>query len=253
VIVAHYFASDVHLKFDHPERDRRFAAFVSQLQQDDALWIAGDLCDFAMGARHSPDELLRCDSLQALARFRRAGGQLFIMVGNHDVWLAPFYAGRLGASMITEPFDLVSHGLRIRIVHGHRLGARRPWKAWLESRAFWTAFSRLPRPIANQLDLALTWRNERGFGADEERHLRVYREYAALCRGSADLVVVGHVHRAVDDAGTHPRLVVLGGWQHRGSFLRVDAAGARTGSADNCSAEAARQHQAEIRSSTCGA
>jgi UDP-2,3-diacylglucosamine hydrolase len=227
VTVAHYFASDVHLRFDHPERDRRFTAFLSRLNRDDGLWIVGDLCDFSMGARHSAAELLRCESLQTLARFRRDGGQLAIMAGNHDFWLAPFYVSELGASMIAEPSDLESYGLRIRVVHGHRLGARRRWKAWMESRAFWSAFARLPRPIADQLDRMLSWHNERELDAEEERHLSVFREYAAQCRGSADLVVVGHVHRPVDEPKSAPRLIVLGGWQHRSSYLRVDASGAQ--------------------------
>ncbi len=64
---------------------------------------------------------------------------------------------------------------------------------------------------------------ERGLEADERRHLSVYREYAAARRGSVDLVVIGHVHSPVDDAGTVPRLIVLGGWQHRTSYLKIDS------------------------------
>jgi UDP-2,3-diacylglucosamine hydrolase len=99
----------------------------------------------------------------------------------------------------------------------------------MESRAFFLAFGRLPRPIAQVLDHVLTWRNERDLDADEERHLHVFREYAARCRASADLVVTGHVHRPVDEPETDtcPRLVVLGGWQHRSSYLQVDASGAQ--------------------------
>ena len=154
--MAHYFASDIHLRFDHPERDRRFVGFVSRLTRKDGLWIVGDLCDFAMGARYSGTELLHCESLQALARFRREGGALAIIAGNHDAWLCPFYADALGASLIAEPYDLESFGRRIRIVHGHLLGARRPWKAWMESKAFFEAFHRLPGAIAEQLDRAST-------------------------------------------------------------------------------------------------
>ncbi len=227
--VAHYFASDVHLRFDHPERDRRFATFLSRLNRNDALWIVGDLCDFSMAARYAAAELLKCESLQALAQIGREGGKLAIMAGNHDKWLASFYTRELEAAMIAEPYDLESYGLRIRIVHGHLLGARRPWKAWMESRAFFEMFYRLPQPVADQLDRALCWRNERDLDADEERHLRVFRNYAAKCRGSADLVVIGHVHRPVDEPGfsATPRLIVLGGWQHRSSYLRVDESGAR--------------------------
>jgi UDP-2,3-diacylglucosamine hydrolase len=224
--VAHYFASDVHLRFDRPERNRRFANFLSRLKPDDALYVVGDLCDFSLAARRSATELLECDSLRALAEYRRSGGALAIMAGNHDRWLGSFYADHLGASIITEPHDLNAFGHRVRLVHGHLLGARRPWKAWMESRVFFEAFRRLPQPIADRLDRALTWRNERELLADEERHLRVFRHYAASCRGSADLVVIGHVHRPVDVVDDAPRLVVLGGWQRRSSFLKIDAVGA---------------------------
>jgi UDP-2,3-diacylglucosamine hydrolase len=256
VTVAHYFASDVHLRFDRPERDRRFAAFLSRLNRDDALYIAGDLCDFSMGAQNPAAELMKCESLQALARFRNSGSQLAIMAGNHDTWLAPFYARELGAAIIREPCDLQIHGLRIRIVHGHLLGARRPWKAWMESRAFFEVFYRLPRPIAQELDRALSWRNERDLAADEERHLRVFREYTAKCRGTADLVIIGHVHRPVDEsAAAAPRLIVLGGWQRRASYLRVDETGACFQIEADCSSGAdvvPRQHQSDTRSPVCG-
>jgi len=224
--VTHYFASDVHLRFDCPDRDRRFSAWLSRLSGDDDLVIAGDLCDFWMGARRADNDLMRSDSLQALAGFRRHGGSLAIMPGNHDAWLCPFYESELGARIIPEPHDLTIHGLRLRLVHGHRLGARRAWKSWMESRSFFEGFGRVPRPIAQVLDQALTWRNERGLAADEERHLRVFRAYAAQCRGAADLVVIGHVHRPVDEAETSPRLIVLGGWQDRSSYLRIDENGA---------------------------
>ena len=65
--MAHYFASDVHLRNDHPERDRRFRAWLGQLTPDDDLTIVGDLCDFWMAARYTERELARHPSLVALA------------------------------------------------------------------------------------------------------------------------------------------------------------------------------------------
>jgi UDP-2,3-diacylglucosamine hydrolase len=196
------------------------------LTRQDSLVIAGDLCDFWMGARRAEIDLFESESLRALAEFRRQGGSLEIMAGNHDAWLCPFYKSALGARIIDEPFDLTIHGLRLRLVHGHHLGARRIWKSWMESRAFFDAFARVPRTIARALDHALTWQNELGLIADEERHLRVFRAYAVDCRGDADLVVIGHVHRPVDEAEISPRLIVLGGWQRRSSYLQIDEHGA---------------------------
>ncbi len=224
--VAHYFASDVHLRDDHPERDRRFRSWLGGLSPSDAIVIVGDLCDFWMGARQGERRLAEHPSLRALSEFRRRGGSLAIMAGNHDHWLCPFYARALGAEIIEEPADRVVEGLRVRMVHGHRLGARRLWKAGMESHTFFRAFGWLPGPIANPLDRVLALKNERGLLADEERHLKVYRTYAESCRDVADLVIIGHVHRPVDETVEGVRLIVLGGWQHRSSYLRIDESGA---------------------------
>lgn len=223
--MAYYFASDVHLREDHPERDHRFRRWLDERTADDALILLGDLCDFWMGARARGRRLAEYPSLRALAEFRRRGGRLSIMAGNHDRWLCPFYERALGAEILVEPADRVIHGLRVRMVHGHLLGARRLWKAAMESHAFFRAFGLLPGAVAMPLDRILSWKNERGLLEDEERHLRVYRDYAASCREIADLVVIGHVHRAVDEADGPSRLIVLGGWHHRSSYLRIDEAG----------------------------
>jgi UDP-2,3-diacylglucosamine hydrolase len=226
VTVPHYFASDVHLRFDRPDRDRRFNDWLGCLTPEDALLIAGDLCDFWMASRHRSHQLLCSPSLSRLAEFRRSGGSLAIMPGNHDAWLCPFYEGELGAQLVPDPCDLTAYGLRVRIVHGHLLGARRKWKGWMESRQFFNGFSQVPAPLARVLDSTLAWNNERKLLADEERHLRVYREYASRLASAVDLLIVGHVHRPVDEVQNVPRLIVLGGWQARSSYLKIDESGA---------------------------
>ena len=225
--LAHYFASDIHLRGDHPERDARFRAFLSKLTSADHLTIIGDLCDFWMAARYSETKLAAYPSLSDLTEFRRGGGSLTIMAGNHDEWICPFYERVLGAQIAVEPLQMTIHGLRTRLVHGHRLGARRMWKAAMESFAFFQTFGGLPSPVAGTLDRVLAWKNQRGLLDDEERHLLVYRKYVESCHDTADLVVIGHVHRPVDDSELCPRMVVLGGWQYRSCYLTIDEQGAR--------------------------
>jgi UDP-2,3-diacylglucosamine hydrolase len=227
--VSFYLASDVHLRMDRPDRGRRFSSWVSGLSETDSVLIAGDLCDFWMAARSSESELMNCDALRALAEFRERGGSLRVMAGNHDRWLCPFYERALGATIVAEPFDATVHGIRLHLVHGHLLGARRKWKAAMESQQFFRAFGKLPSPLATRLDELLEKKNTRGLDEDERRHLAVFRRYASSRRGLADLVVIGHVHRAVDEPGqaaSEPRMIVLGGWQHGSSYLRFDASGA---------------------------
>jgi UDP-2,3-diacylglucosamine hydrolase len=236
--VSHFLFSDVHLRPDRPDRAARLAAWVRGLHGDDVLTVVGDLCDFWMAARQDEAGLLRCEGLQALRDFRSRGGGLRIMAGNHDAWLCPSYERALGAEILVEPHELTAHGLRIHLVHGHLLGARSRWKGWMESREFHQAFGRVPGPVAGTLDQLLEWKNQRSLGADEERHLRIYREYAASLRGHCNLVVFGHVHRAVDENQSDPRLIVLGGWQRRSSYLRVDPSGASLHLSDPASPDA---------------
>jgi UDP-2,3-diacylglucosamine hydrolase len=170
------------------------------------------------------EDLARDQALLGLAEFRQGGGSLSILPGNHDRWLVSFYEASLGASILAEPVEVETYGLKIHIVHGHLLGARRLWKAAMESREFFRAFGAIPDPAAKSLDLILEARNRRGLADDEQRHLAVFRGYADRLEG-VDLAVFGHVHRAVDQPGS-PRMIVLGGWQKRISFLKVDDSGA---------------------------
>jgi UDP-2,3-diacylglucosamine hydrolase len=199
---------------------------VEEIASDDSLLLAGDLCDFWMGSRLPESKLLACEGLHALAEFHARGGVLRIMAGNHDRWLCSFYQRVLGAKILADPFETTLHGLRLHVVHGHLLGARKRWKAWMESREFWTGFGRLPFPVAAVLDQVLERKNTVGLAEDERRHLAVFKSYAAGLRGAADLVVFGHVHRPVDDRSSDPRMIVLGGWQNRSSYLKIDEAGA---------------------------
>lgn len=220
-----YFLSDVHLRDDFPERGRRLVRFLGRVDPAaDRLLIAGDLCDFWMGSRKSLADLARDDALAALAKFRRDGGPLTILAGNHDQWLTAFYADALGAEVVGEPLDIESHGVRLHIVHGHLLGARKKWKALMESREFFRAFGSMPGAVAGPLDSILQAKNRRGLQDDELRHLATYRDYAASLPDAVDVAVFGHVHRAIDQPG-RPRLIVLGGWQGRLSFLKVDHSG----------------------------
>jgi UDP-2,3-diacylglucosamine hydrolase len=224
--VAAYFASDVHLRLDYPERGLRFSRFVGALEPGvDTLTIIGDLCDFWYEARQCGANPMGCDGLRALADFRNRGGAVTILLGNHDCWLGPFYT-TLGLDLREEPLELAVYGLRVRLVHGHRLKLGRGWKAWMESRIFLRFFQALPDSVASLLDRLLQARNERRRQRTERRYYISFREYAASCRGTADLVLIGHVHTPLDAAESNPRLIVPGGWHVQSSYVKVDDSGA---------------------------
>jgi UDP-2,3-diacylglucosamine hydrolase len=221
-----YFASDMHLRLDQPDRAHRLARWVDSLTPDDTLYLVGDVCDFWFASRQRHLDPMACEGLRALAEFRRRGGSLTIMPGNHDLWLGPYYETVLGARYLEEPQVVEAHGMRLYLVHGHRAGGRQVWKAGMESHAFLTAFSHLPDPVARRLDALLNKRNDRGRAADEARLAGVFRKHLADVSPQVDLAVFGHVHAPLDDPTTSPRMIILGGWQNGSSYLRVDDRGA---------------------------
>jgi UDP-2,3-diacylglucosamine hydrolase len=95
----------------------------------------------------------------------------------------------------------------------------------METRAFLSAFRSLPSPLAGRLDVMLERRNDRNRDDDDERQLDAYRRYAAGFAGRVDVVLIGHVHRPLDEPATNPRLVVPGGWFGRAGYFKVEASG----------------------------
>lgn len=220
-----YFLSDVHLRFDRPERGLRLAGLVDTLGPGDRLYIVGDLCDFWLASRQRRDDPMACAGLRALVDFRVRGGEITAFAGNHDAWLGPYYRRLFEPEWVDDDLRVESHGRRLHLVHGHRLGARGPWKAIMEGRAFLRGFAAIPGGLARALEGRLERSNDMRREADELRHLGVYRRHARAMAGAVDLVVLGHIHGAVDDPGP-PRMVVLGGWHRRASYLRLDDVGA---------------------------
>jgi UDP-2,3-diacylglucosamine hydrolase len=217
--VADYFLSDVHLRLDQPDRGQRLSRLVDRLGAEDRLTIVGDLCDFWFAARQMDADPMNCEGLRSLADFRGRGGNITILAGNHDAWIGPFYERILGATFLPDRLETVVQGLKLQIAHGHRLGAHTPWKTVLKSRAFFEAFRRVPKPLADALGAQLKRTNLKNQEAFDRRGLAVYRKYASTLIEPFDLVILGHVHSPLDTQTEQPRLVVLGGWYHHSSYL----------------------------------
>ncbi len=225
--MAYYFASDVHLRDDHPERDTRFRDWVGRLDPSGTLVIVGDLCDFWMGAREPKRRLAAYPSLHG------AGGVP-----------AP---RRLAGHHGRQPRPVALPVLRPRPGCRDRPRAVRPRHAWPEGAngprpspgrpAALEGRDGEPRssfaPSASCLDrspdrstASSPGRTSGDCWPTRSGTCACYRAYAEACRDIADLVVIGHVHRPVDETGAGSRLIVLGGWQYRSSYLKIDEAGA---------------------------
>jgi UDP-2,3-diacylglucosamine hydrolase len=227
--------SDVHLRLDRPERGRRLARLVDGLDPGcDELIVAGDLCDFWFASRRRPGDEARCPGQSSLRRFRDRNGRLTILVGNHDTWLAALYRDALGAEVPeTAALDLVRHGLRIHLAHGHVLGAASGsgWKTVMQGNGFLRLYRAIPTPLAAGLEALLDGTNALTRAAADRALIALFHDYGRSLPGPApDLLVMGHVHVTLDQTpgpGQGPRLVVLGDWKRQASHLRIDPTGAR--------------------------
>jgi UDP-2,3-diacylglucosamine hydrolase len=224
--------SDVHLRLDRPERGQRLERLVESLEPADRLIVVGDLCDFWFASRQRRSDWRACPGLRSLRAFRDRGGALVLMLGNHDAWLGSYYSDVLGVCVTPEPFDLISHGLRLRLAHGHRVRAKSRWKGWMESRAFLRAFEAAPAFLARRLAGLLEASNEHTRARTELRMIDEFERHARALAEPVDLLVFGHVHRVHLDDSRRPALVVLGDWTEGTRYLRIDESGAAHHAAD---------------------
>jgi UDP-2,3-diacylglucosamine hydrolase len=216
-------ASDMHLRPDQPERGERFARRLAECGPADELILVGDVCDFWFASRRRRGDEARCPGLRAIREFRRSGARLTILPGNHDNWLMPFYRDYLDADVDeAEHVDRTIEGLRVRLAHGHRLGAGGRFKAVMEGRGFLTGFGLLPGPLARGLEGALEARNAARLPRSNARNLEAFRRAAEATGDAYDLVVFGHLHLPIDEPAGRTRLVVLGGWFRASPFLRIE-------------------------------
>ena len=219
------FLSDVHLRRDRPERGRRLARVVETLGPGDRVVVVGDLCDFWFASRESREIDPTCPGLRELAACRARGGRLDLLPGNHDAWLGPFYQEVLGVGYAGRSIDIAVGGVRFRAIHGHEIGARTAWKGVMEARWFLRAFRTLPRSLARRMDSLLDSTNRVHRDATNVKHTAVYRAAADRLRLEVDVCVFGHIHLTHDDQASDPRVIVLGGWHDRASYLRVPETG----------------------------
>ena len=231
--MAVFFAGDMHLRTDRPDRSERLARWVRSLTSDDSLYLVGDVCDFWFVARQQTGDPLRCPGLKALADFKARGGALTFLAGNHDQWLGPLYQEAIGATFVEGPMNVEAFGLKIHMTHGHKIGGRPAWKTLMESRSFLQSFSALPNRVADLLDDQLNKSNHVKRMHDEARLLPYYHRYADTLDSKTDLVVFGHIHTPIHDVNRSPSLIVLGSWHDKTCYVKLDGEGARLISKDD--------------------
>ncbi|MEP7181516.1 MAG: UDP-2,3-diacylglucosamine diphosphatase [Betaproteobacteria bacterium] len=232
------FLSDLHLAPERPGLVAAFAAFCAGPARAAAgVYVLGDLFDSWIG-----DDQLREPLAAAVARdlhaVAQSGVAVHLMRGNRDFLLGERFAQAAGATLLPEQIVVDLCGIPTLLLHGDSLCTDdvqyQRYRAWMLDPAHQRLFLALPYPVRRGIARWLRRNSRRKTAGKSEDILDVTPAAveAAFRATGVSRMIHGHTHRParhhvfVDGRDCERR--VLADWYDRGSWLEVDADGART-------------------------
>ncbi len=221
-----YFLSDLHVRASDDVRTRRIVDFLrARRGEADAVFLVGDVFDFWLGWR-SVVPRAYFPLLRAMADLVDSGTRVVVFAGNHDPDPGDFFC-ELGVEVVGRSLEVTLGAHRVWVEHGDVIDPR-SWTGRLMCR-----LAHQPRmlALARAVHPDLSWRIALSYAR------RAREEYGELmpaamaerwlperARAGADVVVVGHFHRAYhhrDEVDGRPvALFGLGDWVQQHTFLR---------------------------------
>ncbi len=223
-----YFLSDLHVRAPDDARTEHVLRFLrARRGEASAVYLVGDVFDFWLGYRsavfHAYFPLLR-----VLAELVEGGTRVVVFSGNHDPDPGDFLQ-KLGIEVSDGPLDLTLGGRRVWVEHGDLIDPRGALRRLVcrSARHPWV------RGAARLFHPDLAWHLASRYA---RAHQEAYTEamhpglvddfFRRRVAAGADVVVVGHYHRAfvhhADLEGRPRALFGLGDWVAQRTFLRVD-------------------------------
>lgn len=203
-----YFASDQH--FGAPTvaeskvREQRFIRWLDEIAADaQVLFLMGDLFDFWHEWNHViPKGYVRV--LGKLAQLKDSGVELFMFVGNHDLWMKSYFEEEIGCKVFFDKQIFKLEGKTFLLAHGDGLGPgdrgyKRMKKLFTHPLAQW-AFRWLHPDIAMRVAIYFSTKNKMISGEEDKAFLGEDKEFLILyakekLRSQAiNYFVFGHRH-----------------------------------------------------------
>jgi UDP-2,3-diacylglucosamine hydrolase len=232
------FLSDLHLAPERPGLVAAFAAFCAGPARAAVnVYVLGDLFDSWIG-----DDQLREPLAAAVARDLQAVAQsgvgVHVMRGNRDFLLGERFAQAAGATLLPEQLVVDLYGTPTLLLHGDGLCTDdvryQRYRTWMLDPVHQRWLLAMPYSVRRAVARGLRRRSRSETAAKSDAILDVTPsavEAAFRATGVARMIH-GHTHRParhhvfVDGRDCERR--VLADWYDRGSWLEVDADGART-------------------------
>lgn len=203
-----YFCSDQH--FGAPsvaaskKREEKFIRWLDEIKKDaQVLFLMGDLFDFWHEWNHViPKGYVRV--LGKLAELKDSGIELYMFVGNHDLWMKNYFEEEIGCIVFFEKQFFKIDGKNFLLAHGDGLGPgdkgyKRMKKLFTNPLAQW-AFRWLHPDIAMKVAIYFSQKNKMISGEEDKEFLGEDKEFLIiyskekLKTEKIDYFIYGHRH-----------------------------------------------------------
>ena len=223
-----YFVSDIHLGEPVPRRDPRekedaFIAFLRHVRsQSDTLYIVGDLFDFWFEYERSvPTTGARV--IFELYAAVQGGLRIVYLPGNHDIWIGRYLSDEVGLDLPGGPITIQAQGHTIFVAHGDEFRQDLPFRlsrGILKNSLCVRLFRWLHPDLGVKLGQWTSHQSEARAGRTHDQNRTVYTQAANhLLQGETDTVIFGHYHVAVIEHLNGGRMIVLGDWIDKDTYL----------------------------------
>ncbi|MCJ8496935.1 UDP-2,3-diacylglucosamine diphosphatase [Chryseobacterium salipaludis] len=203
-----YFASDQHFGAPTPEKSRpreeKFVRWLDEIKDDaQVLFLMGDLFDFWHEWKYViPRGYVRV--LGKLAELKDRGVELYLFVGNHDLWMKDYFETEIGCKVYFEKQYFIINGKNFLLAHGDGLGPgdkgyKRMKKLFTNPVAQWL-FRWFHPDLAMRLAVYFSTKNKLISGEEDKAFLGEDKEFLILYakeklkNEQIDYFVFGHRH-----------------------------------------------------------
>jgi len=223
---ASYFLSDLHIRAADDARTRRILDFLAARRGEaSAIFLVGDVFDFWLPWRTVVPRAY-FPVLRALADLADEGTRVVVFAGNHDPDPGDFF-GEIGVEVVRRSLEVTLGGRRVWVEHGDVIDPR----SRVSRLVCRLAHHRKALALARAVHPDLAWRLALAYArrAREQYGELMPRDCVDVwlpdrARAGADVVVVGHFHRAFHHEGhvdgRSVALFGLGDWVEQRTFLR---------------------------------
>ena len=232
-----YFASDFHLGVpthaESLEREKKIISWLDEIKEDaKSLYLLGDIFDFWFEYKAVvPKGFVRL--LGKLAELSDNETDIFLIKGNHDLWMHDYLPKEVGIQIIEDKTILSENGKKIFLAHGDGLGPgdfgyKMIKKIFTNKMCQWL-FTRLHPNFG--LGIAHFWskRSRIANNKNPEQFLGEEKEWlVSYCKekqkeNPVDYYIFGHRHLPLEiEIDTKAKYINLGDWIHHNSYAVFD-------------------------------